>query len=135
MTEEPNLPFQLVLANVNGHVWLALNCADSGRELFLLCLHALFFLIGEWQWRLSVRSRAECLSHACVLLRALRSRGITDISHSFLVCAVGPSHASVSYVVVCVCPSQTPHLSLTPRLSRLVAVMFSVSVRLFLLCE
>ena len=63
-------------------------------------------------------------------------RLLQDIEYSSLCYTVGPFYLSTLYIVVCICQSQTPNLSLPDPLSPLVTIsLFSVSVNLFLFCK
>ena len=62
-------------------------------------------------------------------------RLLQDIEYSSLCYTVGSCCLPSLYIIVCICSSQTPNLSL-PCLSPLVTVsLFSMSVNLFLFCK
>ena len=66
-------------------------------------------------------------------------RLLQDIEYSSLCCTVGPCWLSILYIVVCICESQTPNLSLHPT-PNFPAISFgnhkfSLSVSLFLFCK
>ena len=63
-------------------------------------------------------------------------RLLQSIEYSSLHYTVGLCWLSILYTVVCICYSQTPNLSLPPRLFPFVTIRsFSMSVSLFLFCK
>ena len=77
------------------------------------------------------------VTHVSILFQIrCNYRLLQDIKCSSLCYAVGPRCLSVLYIVVCVCSSQAPDLSLPLLISPLVTIsLFSIPVSLFLFCK
>ena len=98
--------------------------------LFLLLLIYHVVLISAVQ-------QSDSVIHICILFLILFHYGLSqDIESSSLCYTVGPCCLSILYILVCICYSQTPNLSLFYPSSPLATTsLISVSVSLFLFCR